>query len=293
MKIFLTGRDGQIGWELCRSLAVLGDVHAFGRRDLDLAAPEAIRTAVRSIKPDVLVNAAGYTRVDDAESDFYAAMQVNGVAPGVLAEEARKCGALLLHFSTDYVFDGLASRPYNENDAPNPINAYGRTKVAGEAAIAAACDRWIVLRTSWIYGTRGKNFLLSMLRLAREKKELRVVNDQIGAPTWCRNVADAAAFVVRASTVDLESGIFHIASRGSGSWYDFANAIFETAARRLDFDVPRLCAIDSSSYPLPARRPRNSMLDTRKLSSRLGLQMPEWKVALRMCVEDLARSAIR
>ena len=211
MRILVTGANGQVGWELQRTLQTLGDVVACDRGTLDLSDPDSIRGKVREIRPDVIVNAGAYTAVDRAESEPELAMAVNGVAPGVLAEEAKQLGALLLHYSTDYVFDGTKAEPYLESDAPNPVSVYGSSKLAGEKAVEAVGGAYLIFRTSWVYGGRGKNFLLTMLRLAGEREELRVVDDQFGAPTWCRTIAEATAQVVAKLS---PAGTGRIGSRG-------------------------------------------------------------------------------
>lgn len=284
MRILLTGRNGQVGWELERSLAPLGEVIATDRATLDLADPDAIRRVVREAKPEVIVNAGAYTAVDKAESEPELAIRVNGAAPGVLAEEAKRLGALLVHYSTDYVFDGSGERPYTEDDAPNPINAYGRSKLAGERAIAAVGGRWLVLRTSWVYAARGRNFLLTMLKLARERESVRVVDDQFGAPTWARNIADATGYLIAAvkpGRTEAVNGVLHLCARGEANWFGFAQAIFESAPR-----VPRIEPIATSEYPTAAARPCNSRLSTQRLQERFGLALPPWQVAVRLCLAD-------
>lgn len=273
MKILLTGRDGQVGWELERMLAPLGEIVATGRAQLDLADPDAIRRVVREAKPQVIVNAAAYTAVDKAESEPDLAMRINGDAPGVLAEEAKRLGGLLVHYSTDYVFDGEKGAPYTEDDQPNPINVYGASKLKGERAIQAVGPQHLILRTSWVYATRGNNFLLTMLRMAREGKPLRVVNDQIGAPTPAHALASATAALVPNRD---QSGIFHMTSGGVASWYEFAVEIMETAGL-----AAKVIPIMTAEYPRPARRPRDSRLDNSKLSAQLGLALPGWQAGLR------------
>ena len=223
-RILLTGKNGQVGWELQRTLAPLGEVVVLDRRQLDLSDPDQIRERVREISPDLIVNAAAYTAVDRAEAEPEPAMAVNGTAPGLLAEEAKRIGAAIIHYSTDYVFDGAKTTPYTEEDAPNPLNVYGRTKLAGEQAVQAAGVPHLILRTSWVYGMRGKNFLLTILRLAREREELKIVDDQIGAPTWSRTIAEATAQILTSGAwpVSGASGIYHLTASGSTSWYGFA-----------------------------------------------------------------------
>ncbi|HKB58598.1 MAG TPA: dTDP-4-dehydrorhamnose reductase [Gallionellaceae bacterium] len=289
--ILLTGKNGQVGWELCRTLAPLGRVVALDAAELDLARPAAIRDAVRSIRPDIIVNPAAYTAVDKAEAEKDLVQAVNGDAPGVLAEEAKALGAWMVHYSTDYVFDGEKQGAYVEDDAPNPQSVYGRTKLAGEEAIRAAGGRHLIFRTSWVYGSRGHNFLLTMLRLARERKELKVVDDQIGAPTWCRSLAEMTAQILsqmHRPGVDAGevSGVYHMTSSGSVSWHGFAAEIL--AASGID-PLPALLPIPSSGYPTPAQRPKNSVLSNEKLARVFGLGAGDWKDNLRLCMEGVPR----
>jgi dTDP-4-dehydrorhamnose reductase len=283
VKILLTGKNGQVGWELAHALAPLGEVVAVDREGLDLAVPDRIVSVVRSVRPDVLINAAAYTAVDRAESEPDAAQAINAVAVAILAEEARRAQALLIHYSTDYVFDGTKDTPYVEEDRPNPLNAYGRSKLAGEQAIHDIGGAHLILRTSWVYSARGKNFLLTIRRLLREKDELRVVSDQIGAPTSARGLAEATAELLRrhgADTLGDARGIYHATSSGSTSWHGFAREI----ARLERPDSPaRIVPIASSEYPTPARRPGNSRLSNEKLLRRFGVALPRWQVCLEAC----------
>ena len=269
MKILLTGRNGQVGYELERALAPLGEVIALDRARLDLSDPTAIQHVVRDARPEVIVNAAAYTAVDRAESEPALAGAVNAVAPGVFAEEARRCGALLVHYSTDYVFDGEKQTPYVEDDAASPINAYGKTKLEGERAIQASGCRSLILRTSWVYGPRGHNFLKTVLRLARERSELRMVDDQIGAPTSSAAIALATVEMLGCAGPE---GLFHMTASGETSWRGFAEAI--VASNHLQV---RVVGITSQDYPTPARRPRNSLLDNGKLKSAYGLALGSWQ----------------
>jgi dTDP-4-dehydrorhamnose reductase len=281
LRILLTGRNGQVGWELERTLGPLGEVIAFDHAGLDLARPDAIVSCVREVKPDVIVNAAAYTAVDKAESEPDLAMAINGIAPGILAEEAKRIGALLVHYSTDYVFDGEKDGPYVETDAPNPLSVYGASKLAGERAIAASGADHLIFRTSWVYANRGKNFLLTILRLAKEKPELRVVADQFGAPTWARDIATATALVLarRPAGAEIWSGIYHLTAAGRTTWHGFAQKIVELAG----LSTP-VAAIPVSEYPTPARRPRNSVLDHSKAESSFGLKLPSWDAAASRCL---------
>ena len=304
-RILVTGKNGQVGFELQRRLARLGQVIAAGRDELDLADPDSIRRTVRKTAPDLIVNAAAYTAVDQAESEPELALAVNGVAPGILAEEAKRLGAALIHYSTDYVFDGDKAAPYNEDDAPCPINVYGRTKLAGEQAIQAVDAPHLILRTSWVYGARGKNFLLTILRLAKEREELAIVDDQVGAPTWSRAIAAASGSMLehlgygRAAFREAcagQRGIYNLTAAGQTSWHGFAAAILACAAsaRPAESDfalarVPQLNPILTEQYPLPARRPRNSVLAHDKLQRAFGLAMPDWKSSLADCMSSGTR----
>jgi dTDP-4-dehydrorhamnose reductase len=292
-KILLAGANGQVGWELRQTLLPVGEVAAPGRDHLDLADPDSIRRAVREAKPDVIVNAAAYTAVDQAESEPELAMQINGAAPGILAEEAKRLGALIVHYSTDYVFDGTKDRPYVEGDPSQPVNSYGRSKLAGEQAIHASGARHLIFRTSWVYAARGSNFVRTLLRLARERPELKIVNDQVGAPTWARSLAGMTAEVLGTDDSGLarareNSGIYHYTSAGAVSWFGFGEAIFAAAARRsTDFRAPKLIPIPAAAYPLPARRPANSRLSTAKLTATFGVAPPAWEEALEQCFKEM------
>jgi dTDP-4-dehydrorhamnose reductase len=271
LRILLTGANGQVGWELRRTLAPLGELTALGRAELDLRDAVRIREAVRASNPDVIVNAAAYTAVDKAESEREAAFAVNAGAPGVLAAEAKRSGALLVHYSTDYVFDGAKPAPYVEEDEPNPVNAYGASKLAGERAIAASGCRYLILRTSWVYGPRGANFYLTMLRLARERPELRVVDDQVGAPTSSLAIARATAQLLRPGA----HGLYHLSAAGKTSWCGFARAVLEGAG----ITTP-VVGIRTEDYPAPAKRPRNSRLDCSKLRKETGVALAPWEEGL-------------
>lgn len=284
-KILLTGAQGQVGWELARSLTPLGDVHALGRCELDLTQADSIRRAMARLQPDIVVNAAAYTAVDKAEAEPEAAFAVNATAPGILAEEVRRLGALLVHYSTDYVFDGSKAGAYTEDDTPCPINNYGRSKLAGEEAIRQSGCRHLIFRISWIYGLRGGNFLLTMLRLARERPELRVVMDQIGAPTWSRLVAEITAQAL--AREQPPEGLYHLGSEDAVSWAGFAREIFRlSGASVLVRDIP------SSEYPLPARRPLNSRLCGRRLRDTTGLALPSWQQGLALCLADESQDVV-
>jgi dTDP-4-dehydrorhamnose reductase len=283
MKILITGARGQVGWELTRSLQPLGELRAFDRHGADLCDPDALRALVRAIRPDVIVNAAAYVAADRAEDDEALAYRVNAQAPGVLAQEAAAIDALLVHYSSDYVFDGTLDRPYCESDAAAPINAYGRTKLAGEQAVAENGRRWLVFRTSWVYGERGGNFPRTMLRLAGERDALNVVTDQIGAPTSAQLIADITAHAVACCTRERaagrsESGVYHLAAAGSTSWHGLATRVIDGARRRgWPLRVRRIDGIPASQYPARARRPANSRLSTDALRARFGVTPPAWE----------------
>ena len=268
MRILLTGGNGQVGWELQGALAPLGEVTALGRAELDLRDAGRMRDAVRTAKPDVVVNAAAYTAVDKAEAERDLAFAVNAVAPGILAEEAKRAGALLVHYSTDYVFDGTKGSPYTEADPTCPINVYGESKLAGEKAIQGSDCRFLILRTSWVYGPRGSNFMLTMLRLARERPELRVVDDQIGAPTSSLAIARATAQLLRPGA----GGLYHLSAAGEVTWCGFARAILARAG----IATP-VRAIRTEDYPTPARRPRNSRLDCSRLRKDFDVALAPWE----------------
>lgn len=288
MKILLTGANGQVGWELRRTLACLGEVVALDSKGLDLTDAGAIRRVARELAPRIIVNPAAHTAVDKAESEAERAHAINATAPGLLAEEAEKLGATLLHYSTDYVFPGSGDAPWKEDDATGPLNVYGASKLAGERAIQAACRRHLIFRTSWVYGARGANFLLTMRRLMRERPELKIVADQIGAPTWSRMLAEATALVLaqlaspaRGADRPEPWGVYHMTNGGETSWHGFAETI-----REIDGLPATLHPIPSADYPTPATRPLNSRLDNDKLERVFGLRLPDWRQALRLCMQS-------
>ena len=292
-RILLTGARGQVGWELQRTLSALGELVALDSKALNLADGAAIRHKVREITPQIIVNSAAYTAVDKAENEVELARAVNATAPGILAEEAARLGALLVHYSTDYVFNGSGSTPWREDDACDPLNVYGATKLEGERAIQASGCRHFIFRTSWVYGARGSNFLLSMRRLMRERPELKIVDDQRGAPTWCRDLAEATAQVLgqRVSPMlDADNaapwGIYHMSNAGETSWHGFAQAIQALDAPDETRAPARLLAIPGSDYPTPARRPLNSRLDNDKLQQTFGLRLQDWRSALALCMTE-------
>jgi dTDP-4-dehydrorhamnose reductase len=301
IRVLVTGARGQVGAEVARELDGRAEVHAFDRAALDLARPADIAARVRAVLPDVIVNAGAYTAVDRAESEPQAAHAVNAVAPGVLGEEAKRANALLVHFSTDYVFDGTKARPYVETDRTNPLSVYGRTKLDGERAVAASGCRHVVLRTSWVYGPDGKNFLLTMLRLGAERDVLKVVDDQRGAPTSSRCLARLVRELLdrngdtdeitrrEVDEVAGKSGVYHATAGGETTWFGFARAIFDEMARqdRLLARAPRLVAIPTSDYPTPAKRPANSVLSCQKLEGAFDARMADWRRGLEEVVSAL------
>ncbi|QBQ54533.1 dTDP-4-dehydrorhamnose reductase [Nitrosococcus wardiae] len=290
-RILLLGANGQVGWELQRTLASLGEVIALGRDRLDLAQVENIGSCLADIQPALIVNAAAYTAVDKAEEEPEQAMAINGDAPGVLAETARQQGAALIHYSTDYVFDGESASPYRETDTPRPLNVYGQTKLAGEEAIAAVGGAYLILRTSWVYGLRGRNFLLTMQRLAQERERLKVVDDQWGTPTWSRLIAEGTAQIIAQSRGQMQdyirqqAGTYHLSCGGKTTWYGFARIILDRLAQRTT-PVARLEAIPTSGYPTPAPRPAFSSLDNTHVQDTFGIQLPDWKEALGLALSD-------
>jgi dTDP-4-dehydrorhamnose reductase len=290
VKILLTGKNGQVGQELSRALAPLGEIIAYDRSGLDLAVADSIVAAVRSARPEVVINAAAYTAVDQAEREPEAAHAANARGVAVLAEEAKHAGALLVHYSTDYVFDGTRDRPYVEEDAPNPLNVYGRSKLAGEQAVRQIDCAHLILRTSWVYAERGRNFFLAMRRLVTEKDEVRVVSDQIGAPTFAGDLATATARLLGdhgALVLAERRGVYHMTASGSTSWHGFATEI-----ARLEGVDPavRIVPISSDAYPTAARRPKNSRLSNEKLLRQFGVVLPPWEASLAVCHARLSRA---
>jgi len=293
LRIMITGANGQVGWELTRSLLPLGEVVALDRSQCDLSRPETLSNIVNEIKPNMIVNAAAYTSVDEAEKEETLANTINGTAVGVLADEARKQNALFVHYSTDYVFDGNKPTPYTEVDTPNPINAYGLSKLAGEKSLRQVNDEYLIFRTSWVYATRGNNFLRTIIRLSQEREELGIVADQAGVPTWARLISETTAYCIRQSMLERKQGtfssdIYHLTATGQTSWFGFAKKIVELISPIVN-EKSKLSVvkpIKTVEYPTPAKRPMNSCMTIDKLEQHFGLKMPKWDSALKLCLED-------
>ncbi|MGF1458812.1 MAG: dTDP-4-dehydrorhamnose reductase [Leptolyngbyaceae cyanobacterium] len=287
MKILLIGSQGQVGQALAATLPAVGSLTAWSRADLDLTQSESLVTRVTQQAPDVIVNAAAYTAVDQAEQQPDLAYQVNHRAPELLAQAAQACGATLIHLSTDYVFDGTQNRPYQPTDSPNPLGVYGRSKLAGEIAVREQCDRHIILRTAWVYGALGRgNFVKTMLRLGASRAMLKVVYDQVGCPTWSNDIAGAIAQLLPRLTLETY-GTYHFTNSGAISWYDFAVAIFEEAAAlNYPLAIQTVLPITTDQYPTPARRPAYSVLNGAKLATLLEQTAPHWRLSLRKMLHD-------
>ena len=298
MKILLFGTGGQVGWELQRSLAPLGQVVALDFDSVglcgDFANPAGLAETIRQLAPDVIVNAAAHTAVDKAESEPALARTINALAPGVLADEAQKLGAWLVHYSTDYVFNGSGVRPWLESDATAPLSVYGQTKLEGEHAVAR-CAKHLIFRTSWVYAARGANFAKTMLRLARERDQLKVISDQIGAPTGAELLADVTAHVLRAVQTRPElAGLYHLAAGGETSWHGYAQFVIDhvrRAGQPIRVSPEAIIAIPTRDYPTPAQRPLNSRLDTGKLQAAFGLSLPEWQSGVERMLDEIAPPA--
>lgn len=296
MKILLLGKDGQVGWELQRALAPLGELRMLGREQADFAQPESLRACVRDFGPDIIVNAAAYTAVDKAESDADTARRVNALAPGVLAEEAAACGAWLVHYSTDYVFDGSKEGAYVEGDATRPLSVYGSTKCEGEERIRASGARHLILRTSWVFAARGGNFAKTMLRLAKEREQLNVIADQHGAPTSAELIADATALALHSirdagTAASAMSGTYHLVASGATTWHGYAQHVLGQAlvhGAPLKAGPQQVQPIATEAYPTPAARPRNSRLDTQLFQTTFGLQLPDWRHHVDRLIAELA-----
>ncbi|MCG2577803.1 dTDP-4-dehydrorhamnose reductase [Dechloromonas sp. XY25] len=287
MRILLTGKNGQVGFELQRALAPLGEVIAVDQHDCDLANPDAIRQLLARVQPNVIVNPAAYTAVDRAESERELALAINGGAPGVFGDEAARRGALVVHYSTDYVFDGVKDGAYSENDVPNPQSVYGKTKLAGEQALQASGADHLIFRTSWVFGAHGGNFAKTMLRLAAERDGLKVVADQFGAPTSAALLADVTAQVLgcykREGGAGFPFGLYHLVAGGYTSWHEYAQTVVRaalSAGKSLKLTADQVLPITTADYPLPASRPSNSRLDTHRLRQTFGLELPVWQSGL-------------
>ncbi len=308
-RILLTGKNGQVGYDLHGLLPRVGEVVALDRRHLDLSQPDEIRRVIREIRPNLIVNAAAYTAVDPAEKEESLAKAINARAPAIIAEEAKRIGAAVVHYSTDYVFDGTKNSPYRETDRTNPLNAYGRTKLAGEQAIRDSGADHFIFRTAWVYSTRGKNFLLTILRLATERNELRIVNDQLGAPTWSREIASATVQVLQRILEPTEkpsawaelSGTYHMTAAGETTWFEFVKAILDEAKTQVDAPsswfltatggkplvARKIVPITTSDYPTPARRPSYSVLSNSRLAQSFGIELADWRSQLhRACADE-------
>ena len=295
-RFLITGANGQLGFELQRALAPLVEVVAFARADCDLSDPDSIRSAVRAAKPDVILNAGSYTAVDKAESEPDLACAINATATGVIGEEAAKLGVLVIHYSTDYVFDGTKAEAYLETDIPNPLGVYGMTKLAGEQALAASGAMHLIFRTSWVYGLNGKNFIKTILRLASERSELKIVADQFGAPTGAALLADVSAHVaaryLREGADSFPFGLYHLVASGETSWHELARHVVAkatTADWKLQATPDRILPITTSQYPTPAARPANSRLNTSKFSEAFGLQLPDWRIGVDQVMDKLVQ----
>ncbi|MGI9101570.1 MAG: dTDP-4-dehydrorhamnose reductase [Terriglobales bacterium] len=301
--ILVTGRDGQLGFELRRTLAAIGRVVAVDVDNVDFSDVAAVRKLVRDTRPEVIVNAAAYTAVDRAETERHVADVINGEVPGALAEELQALGGkLFIHYSTDYVFNGSSNRPYVEDDPTEPVNAYGAGKLAGEEAVRNSGMPHVIVRTEWLYTTRGGNFLLTILRLAREGKPLRIIADQVGAPTWARMLAEASAQIVARflnaspDTAKGLSGVYHATAAGQTSWHGFTEAILQESLQRMERlkkptdwceqALAGLTPIPTTEYPTPAKRPAYSVLSNEKLAQAFGIRLPEWREQLRLALED-------
>ena len=287
-KILLFGRIGQVGWELRRTLAPMGQLVCVDYPEVDFTKPDSIRRWIEDTSPAIIINAAAYTAVDKAETEVDLAMKINAAAPGVMAVEAKKRGALLVHYSTDYIFEGNKTSPYVEDDLPNPQSAYGRSKLAGDQAIQQVDGNYLIFRLCWVYGARGANFMLTMMRLAREREKLRVVNDQVGCPTWSRMIAETTALALNQTDTPAKAaarkGVYHLCSSGQTSWHGFASAIIDAMP-----DEEKKCrvveGITSAEYPTPTKRPAYSVMSCAKLERVFGLKLPEWRESLGLVME--------
>lgn len=293
MDILLFGKNGQVGWELQRALAPLGKLTALDRHSAeycgDFENPQGIAETVRNLKPTVIVNATAYTAVDKAESDKEKAQLVNATAVEFLAKAAEECGALLVHYSTDYVFNGSGDKPWNEDDATEPMNVYGETKRQGEQAIALNMSKYLIFRTSWVYAARGNNFAKTMIRLAKDRETLSVINDQFGAPTGADLLADSTAHAIRVALVKPEvSGLYHLIASGTTTWFEYAGMVIAQArAKGVELQVQTINPVETAAFPTPAKRPNNSRLNTTKFRETFGLVLPEWEAGVTRLIDEL------
>ena len=292
MRILLLGKNGQVGWELQRTLMPLGEIISTDYPEIDLANSDSIRNLIRELRPQVIVNAAAYTDVEKAESEPELAFAINGTAPGVLAEEAKRIGAALIHYSSDYVFDGQKGVPYVETDTPNPINVYGQSKLAGERAVQQVGSSYLILRTAWVYSLRRDNFVTRVLTWARQKEVLSIVDDQIGSPTWARFLAEATALMIGLGKENItgylseRAGVYHLACSGSPSRLEWAKCIIEFDPLKKEQRVQQILPAKSSDFPSPALRPVNSSLESRYFSQKFGVCVPYWQRALRLVLDE-------
>lgn len=294
MRILLTGKNGQVGFELQRALLPLGEVLAVDRDDCDLKNPESLRSMLRSVRPQIIVNPAAYTAVDKAESDQITAYAVNGEAPGIIGEEAAKLNALVVHYSTDYVFDGTKTEPYTENDAPNPLSVYGKSKRRGEESLQKSGARHLIFRTSWVFGSHGENFAKTMLKLASQRERLNVVADQWGAPTSAALIADVTVQILAQYKKDREEGfplgIYNLVAGGETNWCDYARAVIasaKAAGKAVKLDVEDIHPITAAQYPVLAPRPANSRLNTDKLKTTFGINLPDWHAGFQNVMQKI------
>ena len=293
MKILLIGKNGQVGWELQRSLVTLGDVVAVDYFDNtlcgDLSNPQGIAQTIQTVKPDVIVNAAAHTAVDKAETEQELSRLLNADSVEVIAKESAKLGALLIHYSTDYVFNGEGTHYRNQDEQTGPLNVYGETKLAGELAVAKHNARHFIFRTSWVYATRGANFAKTMLRLAKEKEKLSIINDQFGAPTGAELLADATAIAIRTAVHNQKLfGTYHLVASGETTWFDYAQYVFSIAKELGEtLSIKEVIGVDTSAYPTPAKRPHNSRLSNKKFQTAFEVQLPDWKVGVKRVVTEI------
>lgn len=288
MRVLIFGRNGQVARELQRSCASISEMRAIGSDQVNLKDESAIAKAIREFKPSHIVNAAAYTAVDKAEQERELAFKINGHALGVMGEEAKKIQAHIVHYSTDYVFDGTQKTPYLETDLTQPVNAYGESKLQGEHLLAQSGAEHVILRVSWVYGLYGHNFLKTMLRLGAEREELSVVADQVGVPTWSRHIADATAHILRDPNLHSKSGVYHLTPQGQTTWHGFASRIFELAADKEKLKVQSVHPIKTEQFPTPAKRPASSLMNSDKVQKVFGVRLPQWDESLTMLMQDRA-----